>query len=202
MDQEKKTQENAGTAANGPDVVNDLEFNINELANEYINNLDDPEGIYNNNGLFVGMLKYIYKNYLCIVLDNNKGGANRYDYKVLNNIFNIYTDLVYRYKQNKRPSILEYTLFTHVDRNILYNAAAGLTKKLSQEDVDNIKRWFTECENQLTNGSSVFEIFLLKSQYRYNDNLPQIPIEQAGPVMAAGELPDLSIQKIAKKNDK
>jgi len=34
MDQEKKTQENAGTAANGPDVVNDLEFNINELANE------------------------------------------------------------------------------------------------------------------------------------------------------------------------
>ena len=180
-----------------PDVVDVIEYNINELVNQYINNLDDPDSIYHNNGLFVDMLKYIYKHYLVTVLDNTHKQNNRYDYSLLNDIFNIYTSLVYRYKDNKRPSILEFTIFTHIERSMLYNAAAGLNKKLTALEIDNIKRWFTECENQLTNGSSVFEIFLLKSQYRYNDNLAPVPIESQGPALSAGELPDLSIAKIA-----
>ena len=48
----------------------------------------------------------------------------------------------------------------------------------------------------------MFEIFLLKSQYRYNDNLAPVPIESQGAVLSAGELPDLKQLKIAKKGEK
>lgn len=81
----------------------------------------------------------------------------------------------------------------------------GTTKKLTSDDIEMVKRWSKECENQLTNGSSVFEIFLLKSQYRYNDNLAPVPIESQGPALSVGELPDLSgdnVQKIAKNDPK
>lgn len=184
-----------------PDVVDALETDINDMAMEYIRNLDDPNEIKENNGLFVDMLKYIYKNYLGAVIGNKNDTYIHYNYDLLDNIFNIYTSLVYRYKQNKRCSILEFSLFTHIDRHTLYNAAVGNTKKLTAREISNVKRWFLECENQLTNGGSVFEIFLLKSQYRYNDNLSPVPIESQGPALIASELPDLSIQKIAKKND-
>ena len=122
--------------------------------------------------------------------------------KILNKIFYIYTSLVYKYKQNKRPSILEFTLFVNINRQTIYNVLNGANKNVTPETIDNVKKWFTECENMLANGSSVFEIFLLKSQYRYNDNLAPIPIESQGPALIASELPDLSIQKIAKKAGK
>lgn len=187
----------------GPEVVDRLETDILDICNIYINNLDNPEEIYQNNGLFVDMLKYIYRVYLGDILNNKTYNAGvRYDYSLLNKIFNIYTSLVYRYKQNKRPSILEYALFVNIERHVLYNIANGITKKATPDDIHNVKSWFLECENQLTNGSSVFEIFLLKSQYRYNDNLAPVPIESQGPALSANELPDFKQLNIAKKDDK
>ena len=189
--------QNPGTV---PDIVDGLQVTCFELAREYINTLEDPETIKENNGLFVDMLKYIYNNYLVDILRNNTNRyANRYDYKVLDKIFNIYTSLVYRYKQNKRCSILEFTIFIRIDYNSLYNAINNNTKKLTSEDIENVKRWFKECENSLTNGSGVFEIFLLKSQYRYNDNLAPVPIESQGSPLSVADLPDLSegVAKIA-----
>lgn len=176
----------------GPEVVDRLDMDVLDVCNEYINNLDNPEEIYQNNGLFVDMLKYIYKVYLGDIIGNNKGNAYNYiyDYSLLDKVFYIYTRLVYKYKQNKRPSVLEYTLFTNVSRQTLYNIVYGHSKKATPEDIYRVKKWFTECENQLTNGSSVFEIFLLKSQYRYNDNLAPVPIESQGPALSANELPD------------
>jgi len=150
----------------------------------------------------VGMLKYIYKYYVSVLLANNNGVNNRYDYGLLNNLFNIYTELVYRYKKNKQPYITEFCIFTNINREVLYNIRYGLTKKASYIDIQNVKRWFTECEQGLLNTDTVGSIFRLKSMFGYNDNLPQVPADQLGPVMAAGELPDLSIAKIAKKPDK
>ena len=193
----KKTAENSGNAAKNdmikaPDVVDNLESMCLDIAQEYINNLEDPAEIKEKNGLFVDMLKYIYDTYLIYILDNNKGVNNRYDYKVLDKIFKIYTRLVYRYKKNNRPNILEFTVFIRINRQSLYNAVYNNTQKLTNDDIQIVKTWFTECENSLVNGSSVFEIFLLKSQYRYNDNLSPIPLENQAPALAVNELPDLS----------
>ena len=205
----EKTKQTPGTAqdpapvpapsASVPEVVDNLRATCFELANDYIYALDDPEEIKQNNGLFVDMLKYIYDKYLVDILRNNDNRyANRYDFKVLDNIFRVYTSLVYKYKQNKRASILEFTIFTRIDYNTIYHAVNNSTKKLTSEDIQNVKRWFKECENSLTNGSGVFEIFLLKSQYRYNDNLAPLPVSDQQTPLSVGELPDLGLQKIAK----
>ena len=186
------------------EVVDNIRFTCFEVANQYIQDLDDPESIYQNNGLFVDMLKYIYKSYLGDIIGNNKDNSYnfRYNYNLLDKIFYIYTSLVYKYKQNKRPSIIEFSLFVNINRQSIYNVVMGYTKNVTPEVVDKVKKWYTECENQLTNGSSVFEIFLLKSQYRYNDNLSPIPVESQGGILSAGELPDLQQLKIAKNDIK
>ena len=49
---------NTVTAENGAEVY---ETKIHELADDYINTLNDPESINNNPSLFTGMIKYIYK---------------------------------------------------------------------------------------------------------------------------------------------
>lgn len=184
------------------DIEDTLQVNVMEIVKEYIDKLENPEEIYNNNGLFVDMLKYIYMHYLGDVIGNKHSSYNfKYDYELLNKIFYIYTHLVYTYKQNKRPSILEFSLFVQMDRTSIYNTANGYNKTLTPDVVNMVKKWYTECENQLTNGGSVFEIFLLKSQYRYNDNLAPIPIENQGATLAVNELPDLGIQKIAKTDN-
>lgn len=180
-----------------PEVVDKIEATCFEIAQEYINTLDDPEEMKENNGLFVDMLKDIYKKYLVYILDNNKGVNNRYDYQLLDKIFDVYTSLCYKLKKNKRPNILEFTIFTHINRQTLYNAVYNNTKKLTPIDIQSIKRWFTECENSLINGSGVFEIFLLKSQYRYNDNLAPLPVSDQQTPLSVGELPDLGVAKIA-----
>ena len=175
-------------------VVDGLKVAVDEVAQEYINNLENPAEIYENNGLFVDMIKYIYKVYIGDVIGNNKKNTYgfKYDYDLLDKIFDIYTSLVYKYKQNKRPSILEFCLFVNISRQAIYNIIHNGNKQVTPAQVDRVKSWFLECENQLTNGSSVFEIFLLKSQYRYNDNLSPVPIESRGPALIASELPDLS----------
>lgn len=179
-----------------PDVVDSLETSLFETAQEYINKMDDPEEIYKNNGLFVDMLKYIYKYNLVYVLKNDQGTANRYDYGLLDKVFNIYTSLVYKYKQNKRPSILEFSIFTHISNESLYSSMRGDRNKLTSKDLENVKRWVKECENSLTNTDSVFSIFLLKSKYGYNDNLGTVPYENQGPALIASELPDLGPKKL------
>ena len=210
METETKEPAGIGTAENSegsegpenPEVVDNIRFICFDLAEEYIKQLDNPEDIYTNNGLFVDMLKYIYNHYIGDILNNKTNTTyHRYNFRLLDIIFYTYTSLVYKYKQNNRPNILEFSLFTHVDRLTLYNASNGLTKKLTNDDINMVKRWFQECENQLTNGSSVFEIFLLKSQYHYNDNLSAIPLENQGAALSVNELPDLGLQKIAKKDD-
>lgn len=174
-------------------VVNKLEADIAELVEQYIQTLDDPAELKENNGLFVDMLKYIYKHYIRFILDNDTNkGANRYDYKLLDDLFNIYTELVYKYKKNKRPLISEYCLFIHISDDTLYNIRYSRNDKVTQADRDNVKRWYMECQNALKNGGSVFEIFLLKACYGLNDNLAAIPIEAQGQALSINQLPDLT----------
>ena len=192
-DQELKDQEQNATPEKS-EVVDNMEQRVKELATQFINTeLDDPEDIYNNNGLFVLMLKYIYRYYLVDILRNNDNRyANRYDYRVLDKIFWIYTDLVYKYKKNTRPNIVEYCVFTRIDKTQLYMGIKGYIKKLTPTDIDYIKSWFSECENGLLNTDSVFSIFLLKSQYGYNDNLQSVPLELQNNTLTPEALPDLS----------
>lgn len=182
------------------EVVNTMKYRCLDIAQEYINNLDDPKEIKSNDGLFVDMIKTIYDQYIADILNNRVvSNGSRYDYILLDSIFKIYCSLVYKYKHNKRASILEFSIFTNIDSDTLYNAIHGKTRKLTNIELSIVKKWVKECENTLTNGGSVFEIFLLKSQYRYNDNLAPLPVQDTAPVMTFEELPALEDKTEDKK---
>ena len=192
MGRSKEDKQPETVTGSNADVISVIESNIYELVDKYINELSDPEELKDNNGLFVDMLKYIYRYYVSILLDNNDKYNNRYDYSLLNKLFNIYTQLVYRYKKNKQPYINEFCIFLNIDRSILYSIRNGSIKKASSTDISNVKRWFAECEQSLLNTDTVGSIFRLKSMFNYNDNLAPVPIEMQNQTLTANQLPDLS----------
>ena len=191
------------------DVINTIENDILSLAAAFVQNLPRPEKMEENNGLFVGMLKRLYQVYVKDLIKNSLvNNNNKYDISLLNELFNVYTTLVYSYKQSTQPNILEFCIFCHINPNLINNIRYGILdsrlynnnnyvgsidiKALSPEDIDNVKMWFIECENGLVNGKTVFDIFKLKSMYGYNDNLAAVPVEMQSGLLTAAELPDLS----------
>ena len=164
---------NAVKAGNGAEVY---ETKIHYFADEYINTLSDPDGINNNPSLFTGMIKYIYKR----LFKNNP--VNNDDISVLDNIFDIYTELCYRY--NKRPTLLNFSLLVGISndtfnawKNGEYRAGEG---GASSAHSLTVKKWLKECESSLVDGAternSVGCIFALKANYGYTETPQRIEI--------------------------
>lgn len=167
---------NAVTAENGAEIY---ETKIHYFADEYINTLSDPESINNNPSLFTGMIKYIYKH----LFKNNP--VNNDDISVLDNIFDIYTELCYRY--NKRPTLLNFSLLVGISndtfnawKNGEYRAGEG---GASSAHSLTVKKWLKECESSLVDGAternSVGCIFALKANYGYTETPQRIEITGA-----------------------
>ena len=163
-------------AENGAEVY---EHDIKYYADEYINALSDPDGINNNPSLFTGMIKYIYKR----LFKNNP--VNNDDISVLDNIFDIYTELCYRY--NKRPTLLNFSLLVGISndtfnawKNGEYRAGEG---GASSAHSLTVKKWLKECESSLVDGAternSVGCIFALKANYGYTETPQRIEIAGA-----------------------
>ena len=167
---------NAVKAGNGAEIY---ETKIHYFADEYINTLSDPDGINNNPSLFTGMIKYIYKR----LFKNNP--VNNDDISVLDNIFDIYTELCYRY--NKRPTLLNFSLLVGISndtfnawKNGEYRAGEG---GASSAHSLTVKKWLKECESSLVDGAternSVGCIFALKANYGYTETPQRIEITGA-----------------------
>lgn len=145
------------------------------LADEYIDSLDNPEDIKGNNkGVFTGMIKYIYMNFF------RYHPVNYGDIESIDNIFNIYTSLCYKY--NKRPTILNFSIMIDVsmetinswknentrkcmyydsENNIIDNILAWKNKhpgeeyrqESSSKHSETVKKWLKECESALLDGA-------------------------------------------------
>lgn len=149
---------------------------IELLADEYINGLDNPELITGQNkAMFTGMLKYIYINVFNIKpIDNN-------NIDLLNGLWSIYTGLCYKYF--KRPSILGFSLLTGIS-NDTFNAwkngeyRRGNGSELGSPHSLSVKKWLQECELALLDGAteqnSIGCIFGLKANYGYTEAPQQI----------------------------
>lgn len=163
---------NTERAENGTEVYANR---ILELADEYIASLDNPDDIRGNNkGIFTGMIKYIYANYFRF------HPVNYNDIKSIDNIFNIYTSLCYKY--NKRPTILNFSIMIDVstetinswknsntraymyydlEGNVIDNIQAWRNKhpnekyrqEISTSHSDTVKKWLKECESALLDGA-------------------------------------------------
>lgn len=99
---------------------NNTEVYTNDMfmyADEYIATLHDKDSIYNSTGhTFTGLIKYI----------NRHMGFTKdiyADINILNNIWEVYTELVYKY--NQKPTIEEYALLIGVSRDTIYSWMSG-----------------------------------------------------------------------------
>ena len=178
---------NTVRAENGAEVYEDK---IKYYADEYINTLDDPESINNNPSLFTGMIKYIYK-YLFKpkrndkVLYNSNSVLDTGDIELLDNIWNIYTELCYRY--NKRPTLLNFSLLVGIGNDVFNSWIRGEYRAgengASSPHCQTAKKWKAECESSLVDGAternSVGCIFALKANYGYTETPQRIEITGA-----------------------
>ena len=155
------------------------ETRIHELADEYINSLDDPENINNNPSLFTGMIKYIYRH----LFKNNP--INNDDIGLIDNIWSIYTELCYKY--SKRPTLLNFSLLVGIS-NDTFNAWKNGEYRRGADGASSahsltVKKWLAECESSLVDGAternSVGCIFALKANYGYTETPQRIEITGA-----------------------
>ena len=178
---------NTVRAENGAEVY---ESRIHELADDYINTLTDPESINNNPSLFTGMIKYIYKHLFKPkrndkVLYNSNSVLDTGDIELLDNIWNIYTELCYRY--NKRPTLLNFSLLVGIGNDVFNSWIRGEYRAgengASSPHCQTAKKWKAECESSLVDGAternSVGCIFALKANYGYTETPQRIEITGA-----------------------
>ena len=175
---------NTVKASDGSEIYEDK---IKYYADEYIGTLDDPETINNNPSLFTGMIKYIYKHlFKPGKRDKVKYNANTVldtgDIDLLNNIWDIYTELCYKY--NKRPTILNFSLLIGVSSDTIDTWRRGEYRAgsdgASSAYSDSVKKWLKECESSLVDGAternSIGCIFALKANYGYAETPQRVEI--------------------------
>lgn len=131
-------KDNTELAYNGTKVyTNAMQY----YADEYITTLNKPDDIYTSN-VFTGLIKYIRRN-----IKFNKDIYESID--VLNDIWEMYTELVYKYMQ--KPTIEEFSLLIGIHRDTIYSWMNGETRKsdyserLGTSRSDTIKKWQDEC---------------------------------------------------------
>lgn len=178
---------NTVRAENGAEIY---ETKIHYFADQYINTLSDPESINNNPSLFTGMIKYIYKHLFKPkrndkVLYNSNSVLDTGDIELLDNIWNIYTELCYRY--NKRPTLLNFSLLVGIGNDVFNSWIRGEYRAgengASSPHCRTAKKWKAECESSLVDGAternSVGCIFALKANYGYTETPQRIEITGA-----------------------
>lgn len=179
---------NTVIADNGAEIYTDRIF---ELADDYISTLRDDEEIYKpNSNQFTGMIKYINRHIhfeRSILADIN----------ILNNIWECYTELVYKY--NQKPTIEEYCILVNVSRETMYTWLNGeyrntdICEKLGTTRSDTIKKWQEECRLGRYKGAAsgnVGMIFLCKAVDGMAETAPvQVAVKQGA--LSASELPKL-----------
>jgi len=188
---------------------NSIYFYVDDLISRQYDNKSIEE-LKQDRSFFPCLVNYVYINYLGDLFKNKieykmQGIKPRYDdIKTIDSIFNIYLSLVYRYKFNNRPSITEFSLFTGISKDTIYqwlkgdvdsyilnNTSEDKRRYITSEYADTVKRWQMASEQSLVDGNGVMEIFLLKSVHGFKDTAPVEINVNHKPLIDADNLPDL-----------
>lgn len=189
-----------------PDVIykNNIYALVDDLKDDsQFIGLTDEE-LKNNKAFFPRLIQYIYNSYIGDLLNNKHGKQIVYkDIEQLDYLFDIYISLVYKYKWNNRPLIIEFSLLTGINKNTFYNWLNGYNSgeynKTDKESIltpdrsDVVQKWLTVCEQGLIDGNdTIKDIFILKAKYGYRDNNNDIQITvNHKNVISADDLPAL-----------
>ena len=191
-----------------PDIIynNNIELYVDDFI---MFNYPDKtrEELKQDKAFFPLLVKYIYDNYIGDLLKNktiHKVNKIKPEYNI-NNIdllFDIYIDLVYKYKWNNRPLIIEFSLFTGINRDTFYdwlngnnnNNICGLSGDITTSGIsDTVSKWVATCERALVDGNdTIKDIFILKAKHGYRDNNNDVTITvNHKAIVSADVLPDL-----------
>lgn len=142
--------------------------NINTCITNYINNPNNIIEPKNTNSLVL-LLKHIRNKYL-YKYDGIINNSKNIDIDLLDNIWNIYTSICYKFLLN--PTILRFTLLTNINKCTITEWAKGNISK--DKKTVSAKKWLSECESALydnaVNNNSIGSIFGLKANFAYRDN--------------------------------
>ena len=141
------------------------------------------EEIKTDKAFFNRLTDYIYNNYIGELLGNKYNKSQTYrdikTVKLIDNLFDVYLDLVFRYKWNNKPFLVEFSLFTGINKKTFYewiNKADNYTSGCDGEiDITLLKsdvaqKWVDACERGLLNGSdTIRDIFILKAKHNYKE---------------------------------
>lgn len=210
-------RDNTTTIADGGKLY---ESRIHELADEYVYNLSEGDtqtadqerqAAIKRTPIFKGMLKYIYNNLFKITnrdkrINHKSSNIDYSDIDLLNNIWEIYTGLCYKYCQN--PTLLNFSLFTGIDvttidswrreecRGYLYFDSKGngikdlaawklnhqgeeYRREPSSSHSQSVKKWLKECESaayDLAMSGNPGGMFILKANYGYSETPQQVQL--------------------------
>lgn len=194
-----------------PDKIykNNIYALVDEVKeSEQFSGLTDEE-LKNNKTFFPVLVNYIYNNYIGDLLGNKHGKQVIYkNIQQIDYIFNIYIELVYLYKWNNKPFIVEFSNLTGISRDTIYNWLNGSNGSLdnntvcgkdeentTREKSDIVRKWIEVCEQALLNGSdssTIRDIFILKAKHGYRDNNNDIQITvNHKNIISADDLPAL-----------
>lgn len=168
-------KDNTIKAGNGMDVYTDY---VRPLVDEYISTLEDSKGIYNKQ-CFAGLIKYISMSIRSSIDYDNLAQ--------LNNLWDIYTSLCYKYKQT--VSIERYCIMIGISRQTFYSwlnreTKDDYSKELGSSRSDMIKKWDAESESSWQDEASTGNpgaMFVLKARRGWQETAPaQIPQGRGG----------------------
>lgn len=177
------------------------DFNEREYPNK------SQEELKQDRAYFPQLIDYLYNSYIKGLLhtDTTKRSykENKYNIQQLDYIFNIYKSLVYKYKFNNRPTIIEFSLLCGINKDTINNWSAGRNTNsfATPEYNQTVKKWVDCCQAALIdgNGEYVKEIFLLKACHGLQDQNNTITVKhEVLPTLTADELPQ--VLGIAGKN--
>jgi hypothetical protein len=205
-DSAKNKKQPSNNTIETPDGVEIYPNRIYELADEYEASLKDPEQLYKlSSSTFTGMIKYI---------NIHMGWRNRnYNIKyiysnieLLDDIWNIYVDLNYKY--NQKPTITEFSIMIGCSRDTIYSWVNDETRrdsldKLSLKRSDAVKNWLTECRLGRYKGAAagnVGYIFLCKAVDGMTETAP-VQVDTKRRALSADNLPKLSDNSAALPDD-
>lgn len=180
------------------------ESEIDILCDDYISTLPEDISI-TKPSVFSGMLKYIYKHKVKQIIETDKQNRNNSynnNHDLLDEIFdNIYTVLCSRYSIT--PTIQQFCVFVNIDKGIISDINKGYYRqggyKVNPDTRHTVKKWYDYCESvslgEATRGS-IGDIFNLKANYQYRDNVQQVEVitqdqQQATPEQIAQKYADL-----------
>lgn len=202
----KGKQQTSNNTIETPEGVEIYPSRIYELADEYEASLKDPEQLYKlSSSTFTGMIKYI---------NIHMGWRNRnYNIKyiysnieLLDDIWNIYVDLNYKY--NQKPTIMEFSIMIGCARDTIYEWANEYTRndiheKSSLKRSDTVKGWIKECKLGRYKGAAagnVGYIFLCKAVDGMTETAP-VQVDTKRRALSADNLPKLSDNSSALPDD-